>query len=297
MGFVVPSVRLLDNLHLAPNAYVVRVKEVEAGKGEIYPGQFMVMDPSGGQITLPGHHTIEPTFGLPCTWVDAALREEATARGYTVVDAATVLSTHLSEVLKANMPDLLSYGETVKLLKELPKEQGKLVEDMVPAQISMTAVLRVLQLLLGERVSIRDLGTVLEGISEAVGWTRAPVAITEHVRTRLSRQLCAQHAAPDGHLPLIVLSPQWEQAFAEAIVGQGEDRRLAMAPSRLQEFIGLVRDRFEDAARQGEVPVLLTSAAVRPFVRSVIERFRTQTAVMSQAEVHPRARLKTIAAV
>jgi flagellar biosynthesis protein FlhA len=297
MGFVVPSVRLLDNVNLAPNGYVIKVKEVDAGTGEVFPGQFMVMDPQGGQIQLPGHHTTEPTFGLPATWVDAGLREEANMRGYTVVDASTVLSTHLTEVLKGNMADLLSYGETTKLVKDLPKEQAKLVEDIVPAQVSMAVIQRVLQFLLGERVSIRDLGTILEGIAEAVGWSRSPVVIVEHVRSRLARQLCAQHAAPDGHLPLIVLSPAWEQAFADAIVGQGDDRRLAMAPSKLQEFVGLVRDRFEDAARQGEVPVLLTSATIRPFVRSIVERFRSQTAVLSQSEIHPRARLKTIAAV
>jgi len=297
MGFIMPSVRLLDNVHLGPNHYVVKVKESEAGGGQVYPGQFMIMDPSGAQIQMPGLHTVEPTFGLPATWIDGALREEANVRGYTVVDAPTVVSTHLTEILKANMAELLSYGEVSKLLRELPKEQAKLVEDIVPSQISVTGIQRVLQFLLGERVSIRDLGTILEGIAEAVGWTRNPASIAEHVRTRLARQLCAQYAAPAGHLPLIVLSPQWEQNFAEAIVGQGDDRQLAMAPSKLHDFIAQVREKFEEAARQGEVPVLLTSANVRPFVRSIVDRFRSQTAVLSQAEIHPRARLKTVAAI
>src|SRR5690606_1914242 len=123
-----------------------------------------------------------------------------------------------------------------------------------------TGVQRVLQFLLGERVSIRDLGTILEGVAEAVAWTRNPASIAEHVRARLARQLCAQYTSPEGVLPLVVLSPQWEQAFQESIVGTGDDRQLAMAPSKLHDFIGLVRDRFEEAARQGEVPVLLTSA-------------------------------------
>ena len=297
MGFVMPSVRLLDNVHLGANNYVIKVRETPAGAGQVYPGQFMVMDPAGGQIGLPGNHTTEPTFGLPATWVDTALREEASVRGYTVVDASTVLSTHLTEILKTHMADLLSYGEVTKLLKDLPKEQAKLVEDIIPGQISMTGLQRVLQFLLGERVSIRDLGTILEGVAEAVGWTRNPASIAEHVRARLGRQLCAQYAAPDGTLPLVVLSPVWEQAFQESIVGQGEDRQLAMAPSKLHEFIGLVREKFEEAARQGEVPVLLTSASIRPFVRSVVDRFRSQTPVLSQAEIHPRARLRTIAAI
>jgi flagellar biosynthesis protein FlhA len=297
MGFIMPSVRILDNVQLGPNSYAIKVKEVETGTGQIFPGQFMVMDPAGGQVQLPGQHTVEPTFGLPATWVEGALREDANMRGYTVVDAPTVLSTHLTEILRSNLAELLSYSDVTKLLKDLPKEQGKLLDDIVPTQISITAIQRVLQLLLTERVSIRDLGTILEGIAEAVGWTRNPASIVEHVRTRLSRQLCAQYSSTQGHLPLIVLSPKWEQSFMESIVGQGEERHLAMAPSKLQEFIALVRDRFEDAAKQGEVPVLLASASIRPFVRSITERFRNQTAVLSQAEIHPRVRLKTVGAV
>jgi flagellar biosynthesis protein FlhA len=297
MGLVIPSVRIVDNVQLGPNNYIVKVKEVDGGSGQVFPNQYMVMDPQGQQISLPGTHTTEPTFGLPATWIDGALREEANLRGYTVVDAPTVLSTHLTEILKANVADLLSYAEVTKLLKELPSEQGKLVEDLVPSQISITGIQRVLQLLLAERVSIRDLGTILEGIAEGIGFSRNPQSIAEHVRSRLARQICAQHQSHEGHLPLIVLSPQWEQAFAESIVGNGDDRQLAMAPSRLHEFIGLVRARFEEAARLGEVPVLLTSASIRPFVRSIVERFRSQTTVMSQAEIHPRARLKTLSSV
>jgi flagellar biosynthesis protein FlhA len=195
------------------------------------------------------------------------------------------------------MSELLSYGEVQKLLKDLPKEQGELVKDIAPAQISISGVQRVLQLLLAERVSIRDLPSILEGIADALAFTRNPVYLVEHVRTRLARQICAQHASPAGYLPLIALSAKWEQAFAESIVGQGEDKSLTMAPSKLSEFIHLVRERFEQAAREGEAPVLVTSPGVRPFVRSIVERFRTQTAVLSQSEIHPRARLKTVGGI
>ena len=297
MGFVMPSVRILDNVQLEANTYVIKIKEVDAGQGRIWPNQFMVMDPAGGQVEVPGIHTTEPTFGLPATWVDAALKEEASVKGYTVVDAATVMSTHLTELLKANMSDLLSYGEVQKLLKDLPKEQAELVKDIVPAQITVSGIQRVLQLLLSERISIRDLSTILEGIADAVAFSRNPATIVEHVRARLARQICAQNTSFNGYLPLIALSAKWEQAFAESIVGTGEDRSLAMQPSKLSEFIGVVRDRFEQAAREGEAPVLVTSAAVRPFVRSLVERFRAQTVVMSQAEIHPRARLKTVGSI
>ncbi|CAL8969747.1 Flagellar biosynthesis protein FlhA [Rhodoplanes serenus] len=297
MGFVMPSVRILDNVQLDANTYMIKIKEVEAGSGRVWPNQYMAMDPMGGQVNLPGMHTTEPTFGLPATWIDAALKEEAAVRGYTVVDAATVLATHLTEQLKANISELLSYAEVQKLLRELPKEQGELVKDIVPSQITITGIQRVLQLLLTERISIRDLGTILEGIADGLGFTRSPAILVEHVRTRLARQICAQHTSPQGLLPLIALTARWEQAFAESIVGQGDDRQLAMQPSRLSEFITLVRERFEEAARMGEAPVLVTSPGIRPFVRSIVERFRAQTPVLSQSEIHPRARLRTVGSI
>jgi flagellar biosynthesis protein FlhA len=257
----------------------------------------MVMDPTGAQVTVPGIHTNEPTFGLPATWIDPEMKEEAALKGYTVVDAATVMSTHLTELLKANVSELLSYAEVSKLIKDLPKEQGELLKDIVPTQLTVSGIQRVLQLLLAERVSIRDLSTILEGIADAISFTRSPAALCEHVRARLSRQICAQYTTPAGYLPLIALSAKWEQAFAESITGQGEDRHLAMQPSRLTEFITLVRQRFEEAAQAGEAPVLVTSAGIRPFVRGVVERFRAQTPIVSHAEIHPRARLKTVGSI
>jgi flagellar biosynthesis protein FlhA len=297
MGFVMPAVRLLDNVQLDANTYVIKIKEVEAGSGKVWAGQYMVMDPAGGQVKLPGTHTTEPTFGLPATWIDGSHKEDASMKGYTVVDAATVLSTHLTELLKSNMAELLSYGEVQKLLKELPKEQSDLVKDLVPNLITVSGIQRVLQILLAERVSIRDLATILEGIADGIAGSRNPVMLAEHVRARLSRQLCAQHTSPGGYLPLVALSAKWEQAFAESMVGQGEDRQLAMQPSRLSEFITLVRERFEEAAREGEAPVLVTSANIRPYVRGIVERFRAQTPVLSQSEIHPRSRLKTVASI
>ncbi len=297
MGFVMPSVRILDNVQLEANTYIIKIKEVDAGSGRIWPNQYMVMDPAGGQVGVPGIHTTEPTFGLPATWVDASLKEEASLKGYTVVDSATVVSTHLTELLKVNMSDLLSYGEVQKLLKDLPKEQGELIKDIVPGQISISGIQRVLQLLLAERISVRDLSTILEGIAEALAFSRNPATLVEHVRSRLARQICAQNTSVNGYLPLVALSAKWEQAFAESIIGQGEERSLAMQPSKLSEFMAAVRDRFEQAAREGEAPVLVTSAAIRPFVRSLVERFRAQTPVLSQAEIHPRARLKTVGSI
>ena len=294
MGFVLPAVRIQDNLQINANSYVVRVKEIEAGRGDLRPNMLLVMDPRGDKINLTGEETVEPTFGLPAMWVDPTLREEALFRGYTVVDPSTVITTHLTELIKDNMSELLSHAETQKLLDELPKEQQKLVADLIPGQISVSGVQRVLQGLLGERISIRDLPNVLEGISEACGYSRNVTMITEHVRARLARQISDAATDQTGVIPILTLSPEWEQAFSDALHGEGEEKQLVMAPTVLQQFIQLVRQAFERHTIMGESPVLLTSPAIRPYVRSIIERFRPITTVMSQNEIHARARIRTL---
>jgi len=294
MGFILPAVRIQDNLQINANSYVVRVKEIEAGRGDLRPNMLLVMDPRGDKINLAGEETVEPTFGLPAMWVDPTLREEALFRGYTVVDPSTVITTHLTELIKDNMSELLSHAETQKLLDELPKEHQKLVADLIPGQISVSGVQRVLQSLLGERVSIRDLPNVLEGISEACGYSRNVTMITEHVRARLARQISDNSTDQTGVIPILTLSPEWEHAFTEALHGDGEEKQLVMAPTTLQQFIQLVRQAFERHTIMGESPVLLTSPAIRPYVRSIIERFRPITTVMSQNEIHARARIRTL---
>jgi len=297
IGFVMPAVRIQDNLQLPANTYVIRIKEIEAGRGDLRPNMLLVMDPRGEQISLPGEETIEPTFGLPAMWVEESHKEEALFRGYTVVDPPTVITTHITEVIKDNMAELLSYSETQKLLEELGPDHQKLVADVVPALISIGGLQRVLQNLLNERVSVRDLPTVLEGVAEACGYTRNVMTITEHVRARLARQISDLNTTDDGYIPIITLSPNWEQAFAESLVGDGDDRQLSMPPSRLQEFITNVRQVFDRQAVMGESPVLLTSPQIRPFVRSIVERFRPSTIVMSQNEIHPKAKIKTLGQV
>jgi len=296
-GFVMPPVRILDNMRLPNQGYAIRIKEMEIGAGEVRLGKLMAMDPRGGQVELPGEHVREPAFGLPATWIDDSLREEAAFRGYTTVDPATVLTTHLTEILKENMADLLSYGEVQKLLKDLSAEEKKLVEDLIPTVSTASTVQRVLQALLRERVSIRDLPTILEGIAEAAPHSSSIINLVEQVRARLGRQICWANRSDDGSLPIIALSPDWETAFGEALIGQGDDKQLALAPSKLQDFIRSVRETFERAALQGESPVLLTSPLVRPYIRSIVERFRGQTVVISQNEIHPKARLKTLGSI
>ena len=155
-----------------------------------------------------------------------------------------------------------------------------------------------MQNLVAERISIRDLPTILEGILEASAHTKNIVLITEHVRSRLGRQICNQNSNPDGQLPIITLSPDWEQIFAESILGEGDERQLAMPPSKLQEFMTNLKETFDTiTSAHAEIPVLLTSPAIRPYVRSVIERFRPQTMIMSQNEIYAKAKIKTMGQV
>ncbi|BBF81494.1 flagellar biosynthesis protein FlhA [Asticcacaulis excentricus] len=296
-GFVMPFVRLMDNMRLPTQGYAIRLKEMEAGAGEVRLGQLMVMDPSGRQVELPGEHMKEPAFGIPATWIDNALREEATFMGYTIVDPATVLTTHLTEILKDNMSELLSYSEVAKLLKDAPEGQKKLIDDLIPSVVTVATLQRVLQALLKERVSIRDLPAILEALGEVAPHTKSVTQMVEHVRSRLGRQLCWQNRAEDGALPIVTLSNDWENAFAGSLIGVGEERQLSMAPSQLQEFIRAVRDTFEQVSMSGEVAVLLTSPGIRPYVRSIVERFRGNTTVMSQNEIHPKVRLRTVGQV
>ncbi len=298
MGFVLPPVRIQDNMQLGADGYSIRIKEIEAGKGELRPTRFLVMDPRGGVPDLPGEKTTEPAFGLVALWIDAAHREEAMFRGCTVVDPVSVLTTHLTEAVRETMAELLSYSETQKLLDELPREQQKLVADLIPSQISMGAVQRILQALLAERISIRDLPTILEGIQEACGvGLRAVPSMVAHVRARLARQISDSLIGGNGYIPLLPVSPEWEEAFLESLVGPPDDRQLAMAPSRLNEFIVRLRAALDAAGAAGESPVVLTSSGIRPSVRAIVERLRPATPVLAQAEIFPRVRIRTIGTI
>lgn len=297
LGFIMPSVRIQDNIQLPANTYVVKIKELETGRGDVRTNMLLVMDPQGGEIGLPGEETTEPAFGLAAMWVKNELREEASFRGLTVVDPATVVTTHLTEIIKDNLAEMLSYAQTQKLLAELDEDYQKLLGELVPSKISTAGIQRILQALLAERISIRDLPLILEAMGEALGHSQTILVVTEHVRSRLARQISDAHTGPGGYVPLLTLSAAWEEAFSSALVGQGEQRQLAMGPSQLQDFIKAMRDAFERQAMRGELPVLITSPSIRPYVRSIVERFRPSTVVLSQNEIFPKARVRTLGQV
>jgi flagellar biosynthesis protein FlhA len=295
-GFVLPPVRILDNMALAANEYIIYVRETQVGKGEARLDRLLVINPDGGDLGLSGEVTSEPVFGLPALWITKELRDEAGFRGLTTVDTGTVITTHLTEIVKDNIADLLSYTETQKLLNDVHKESEKLVADIVPSKLSISGIQRILQNLLSEGISIRDLPTILEGIAEAAPLTHNLTQMTEHVRARLARQISAQQSR-DGAIPIVTLSAKWDQEFNESIIGDGEDRQLAMAPSNLQGFIANVRETYDKMAGEGEIPCILTNPSIRPFVRSIIERVRPATIVLSQNEIHPRARVRALGSI
>lgn len=298
MGFITPPVRIQDNIHLPSETYVIKIKEIEIGKGEVKPGKLLAMSPSGSAPPLQGDATIEPSFGLPAVWITPAQKNRAIALKCTVVDPASVIITHLSECIRQNLPDLLTYVATQSLLDDLPREQQKLVNDLIPSQVSLSTVQRVLQALLNERVSIRDLPTILESIQEANSLgLRGIAAITGHVRVRLARQICNALTGPDGCIPIITLSSEWEADFIKHIVGSAEEKRLAMPPSMLNNFVGKLRDTFNALSSNGEIPVIVVSTPVRDSMHAIVERVRPSISVLSQSEIYPRARIKTVATI
>ncbi|MBB5725642.1 flagellar biosynthesis protein FlhA [Sphingomonas endophytica] len=295
-GFILPAVRITDNVALKPNEYVVYIKETETARGELRIDKLLAINPNGAPPGLAGEPTQEPVFKLPALWIDRSLRDEAGLRGLTVVESGTIITTHLTEIVKDSIADLLSYTETQKLLTDIHKDCEKLYNELVPARISISGIQRIFQLLLAEGVSIRDVPSILEGIAEGVGLTQNITQIAEHVRARLARQISSQQTR-DGAIPVVTLAPHWDEAFSESLIGQGDDRHLAMAPSRLQEFIAAVRDAFDRLAADGEIPCLLTNATLRPYVRAIIERVRPATVVLSQDEIHTRARIRNLGMV
>jgi flagellar biosynthesis protein FlhA len=295
-GFVLPAVRILDNMALSANDYVVYIREVEVGRGEVRLDRLLVINPGGGPLGLSGEETREPVFNLPALWIGRDLRDEANFRGLTVVDCGTIITTHLTEMVKDNIADLLSYTETQKLLGDMHKDSEKLVADLVPSKISVSGVQRLLQNLLSEGISIRDMPTILEGIAEALPATHNITQMTEYVRVRLARQISATQAR-DGAIPIVTLSSDWDREFSESVIGEGDERHLAMAPSSLQNFIGHVRETYDRLAVDGEIPCILTNPSIRPFVRSIIERVRPATAVLSQNEIHPRMRVRSLGVI
>jgi flagellar biosynthesis protein FlhA len=298
LGFVLPSVRIQDNVELDPFSYVFALKEITAGTGELRPLMMLAISPGDEALALPGERTTEPTFGLPACWIAPGVAEQARAANWTVVDPATVLTTHLAEIVKENIAEFLSYSETQKILAALTQDQQKLVADLIPSVITVGGLQRVLQNLLAERISIRDMPTILEAVQEACSSGSKSVGpIVAHVRMRLARQISESLTAPAGHIPVIVLSPEWEEELAGALVGPPEDRQLALGQEKLRDFLDRLRAVVDQAVQGGHNPAIMTSMQIRIHVHSIVDRIRMNVPVVAQTEIHRRAKVKVVGTI
>ncbi|HEY8486209.1 MAG TPA: flagellar biosynthesis protein FlhA [Limnochordales bacterium] len=293
LGLVVPPIRIRDNVQLRPTAYVVKLRGVEIGRGELMPSHLLAMDGEEVLHRLEGIPTREPAFGLPAMWIAQELRDTAESLGCTVVDAPSVLATHLSELLRRHAPELLGRQETRSLLDHLKGTHGALVEEVVPELLGVGEVQKVLQNLLREGVPIRDLVTILEALADAAHHTRDVDQLTEHVRAAMARHLCRLYADEEGYLPVITLAPALEQQLAE-LAGQGER---PVDPAFVQRLVEQLGRAQEKAAARGRQAVVLTSPAVRRFLRRLIERALPRLPVMAYSELSPQAQIRSEATV
>ena len=296
LGMVIPPVRIHDEVGLDSHEYVVKVRGAEVARGRTMAGHQLAMDPGDAVGQLPGVTTTEPAFGLPATWIPDAARAEAEALGYTVVDAESVIVTHLTEAIRSEASELLTRQETRQLLDQLKETNAAVVDEVVPDVLSLGEIQRVLQALLREGVSIRDLGVIVEAIGDKARLTRDPALLAEYGRQALGRQITAPFIGADRKLRAITLDPMIEQEVAESITATSDGEYLAMEPTRAQALVTALRDRAEGASAQGR-PVLLCSARVRRHLRRLSEQTLPNVAVCSYNEILPGIRVETVGVV
>ncbi|MCW3009320.1 MAG: flagellar biosynthesis protein FlhA [Solirubrobacterales bacterium] len=297
LGTVVPKVRIHDDVTLGSHEYAIRVRGSEVARGRIIAGHQLALDPGDAFGQLEGIQDIEPAFGLPATWVADGQRAEAEALGYTVVDPESVLVTHLTESVRTHISELLSRQDTKMLLDGLRETNAAVVEEVVPDLLSVGEIQRVLQALLSEGISIRDLGTILEAIGDKARLTRDPSLLAEYARQALGRTIVAAHLESDKTLKAIALDPAIEQELSEAITTTTEGEYLAMSPPRAQALIEALRREADDAIAQGRRPVLLCSSRVRRHVRRLCSQTLPQLSVCAYNEVTPGVNVETIGVV
>ncbi len=292
LGFMIPSIRIQDNLNLPNAGYLIKINDIKCGQSEVRTNKLLVISPEGFDTSnLDGERTKEPSFGLDAMWIDHDQKSSAEKMNYTVVEPSMVIITHLTEIVKENITELLSYGATQKTIDDLGEEHKKLVSDTVPVKADLGVLHRVLQQLLSENISIKNIPMILEAVGECSGENIQ--SIIEKVRIKLSRQICASLVSDQGYIPVINISPDWEQSFAESL----KDNIFSLAPSKTQEFVAKVGDAIRNCEYKNESPIILTSALIRPYVRIVLQRPYNHIAVLSQNEIHPRYTVKTLMVV
>jgi flagellar biosynthesis protein FlhA len=297
MGFVVPPVHIRDNLQLKPSEYAILLKGVEIARAEVRIGHYLAINPGGGDPALRGVPTKEPAFGLEALWVTAGDREQAQLAGYTVVDVATVVVTHLTELIRRHAHELLGRQEVQSLLDALAKTNPKVVEELVPQQLSLGAVQKVLQSLLRESVSIRDLLTIVETLADYAPTTKDPQVLTEHVRQALSRSIVNRFLGADRVLPLVTLSPRLEKMIAESVHRTDDGTYLALEPNAAQRLLGQLASCSEQFAMRGQQPLVLCSTTVRGHLRRLTERFLPALAIVAPGEIPANVKIHSLGVV
>ncbi|MGH9370931.1 MAG: FHIPEP family type III secretion protein, partial [Vicinamibacterales bacterium] len=281
-GIVVPPVRVADNLQLGPRGYSILVKGVDVARGELFADRLLAINPGTATRSLEGAQTKEPAFGLPATWIAQDQRDAATTAGYTVVDATTALSTHLSETIRGFLPDLLNRQQVKEMLDTVAQTSPKLVEELVPKTVSLGEIQRVLRQLLRERVPVRDLTTILEALADAAGVTKDPDAVTEAVRSAIGRAICRPYQNDKGELPVIGVAPALEERLLASVIRTDQGVVLALDPQQAQNIASRIARALEQAMAQ---PVLLCSPALRPHLYRLFARVLPHLGVLSHNEV------------
>ncbi|MFO7595178.1 MAG: flagellar biosynthesis protein FlhA [Desulfocurvibacter africanus] len=297
MGVIVPSLHLRDNLQLKPGQYTVVIKGNEVASAEILIDHLLAMDPGDVKHRIKGIETREPAFNLPALWIPERQKEEAMLAGYTVVDPSTVIATHLTEVFRHNLHEFLGRQEIQSLLDHLAKRAPKVVEELVPDILPLGSVQKVLQNLVKENVSIRDLLTIVEAMADFGSAVKDPDQLTEYVRGRLSRTIIKPYLGGDGTLSMITLHQSLERVFQENLRQTDHGAYLSMDPMQAQRIIKAISKTHENAVAGDGQPVLLTSPSVRPHLAQLITRFIPNLPVISQAEIPSEIRLQTLAVV
>jgi flagellar biosynthesis protein FlhA len=296
MGFVVPPIHIHDNLQLKPYEYNLLIRGARVGGSEL-TGQYLAMDSGAVTAVLPGAATKEPVFGLPAVWIRSDDRDKAQINGYTVVDSTTVVATHISEIIKRHAHELVGRQELQQLLDNVAASAPKVVEELIPNQLNLGTVLRVVKSLLKEGVSIRDLRTVLETLADYAGLTKDPEVLAEFVRQGLGRFIVDQYKLDDDTLYLMTLDREVEDIIAEAIQPSDQGSFLAIEPNTAQKIITNIRSMGDRFGSTGAQPVLLASPTIRRHVRKLIERFAPHIAVLSHNEIPQNIKIQSLGVV
>lgn len=297
MGFVVPAVHIRDNLQLKPHEYNILLKGIRVAKGELVPRHLLAINPGHAKKGLQGKPGTDPCFGLPAVWIAPAEKERAQMDGYTVVDGPAIIATHMTEFIKTNGHELLGRQEVQNLLDNLAKTYPKVVDDLIPTQISLGAVVRILKNLLRERVSIRDLRTILETVADYTTQSKDPDTLTEYARQNLSRTISSQYANSDGLLQVISLDPMLDRRLMEAMRPSGSSEQGGLPPSLLNQVILSVRQAIERVVSQGYQPVLLCSQSIRSQLYRLVSPGVHALAVLSPNELDPKTQIQAIEVV